>query len=79
MGLSMVGEPVVLACRIEKFATDETGPILADPNTRTMVERALREDAPGAGEGFDFADLGEMQAKGFDRPDHVFAVRARHA
>ena len=43
-----------------------------------MVERALREEAPGAGELFDFTDLGEMQAKGFDKPDHVFAVRARH-
>ena len=28
-GLSMVGEPVVLAFRIEKFVSDKTGPILA--------------------------------------------------
>jgi adenylate cyclase len=62
-GLSMVGEAVVLAFRLEKLATDDTGPIVACAMTRKM-----------AGEAFRFRDLGEMQAKGFDRADHVFAL-----
>jgi adenylate cyclase len=62
-GLSMMGEPVVRAFRIEKFATDETGPIVACPFTREAASRAFR-----------FADLGERMAKGFDRPDQVFAL-----
>jgi len=62
-GLSMVGEAVVLAFRLEKFATDLTGPIVACAMTRKM-----------AGDAFRFRDLGEMQAKGFDRADHVFAL-----
>jgi len=62
-GLSLVGEPVVLAFRLEKFATDATGRILACPVTKVM-----------AGDTFTFRDLGAMQAKGFDRPDHVFAL-----
>ena len=83
MGLSMVGEPVVLACRIEKFATDRTGSILACPATREMVGRATREPAaPGAkkpAETLEFVDLGAMQAKGFDHPDHVYALKVRDA
>lgn len=77
VGLSMVGEPVVLACRIEKFATDQTGPILTCPITRDMVLRASRDltAAELAGPPLEFVDLGEMHAKGFDRPDHVFALR----
>lgn len=78
IGLSMVGEPVVLACRIEKFATDQTGPILTCPNTRDMVLRAMKEQ-PAPDNTLEFADLGTMQAKGFDQPDHVFALRVRHA
>lgn len=62
-GLSLIGEPVVLAFRLEKFATDATGRVLACPVTRVM-----------AGDAFTFRDLGEMQAKGFDRLDHVFAL-----
>jgi class 3 adenylate cyclase len=62
-GLSMMGEPVVRAFRIEKFATDETGPMVACPSTRDAASHAFR-----------FADLGERQAKGFDRPDRVFAL-----
>jgi hypothetical protein len=26
---------------------------------------------------FDFRDLGEIQAKGFDKPDHVYALDGR--
>jgi adenylate cyclase len=62
-GLSLIGEPVVLAFRLEKFATDATGRILTCKITRTM-----------AGDAFTFRDLGAMLAKGFDQPDHVFAL-----
>jgi class 3 adenylate cyclase len=83
IGLSMVGEPVVLACRLEKFATDQTGPVLTCPATRDMVARATRElvanGAPAPGETLEFVDLGVMQAKGFDNPDHVFALRVGNA
>lgn len=62
-GLSLIGAPVVLAFRLEKFATDATGRILACPLTKDL-----------AGEGFAFRDLGLMHAPGFDQPDHVFAL-----
>lgn len=62
-GLSMMGEPVVRAFRIEKFANGVTGPIVTCPETR--------EAAKGA---FEFRDLGEQLAKGFDRADRVFAL-----
>jgi len=62
-GLSMIGEPIVLAFRLEKFAGEALGRILACPKTRQL-----------AGSGFRFRDLGEMSAKGFDRPDHVYAL-----
>ena len=62
-GLSMIGEPIVLAFRLEKFATAATGRILACPVTRRMADAA-----------FEFRDLGQMMAKGFDKPDHVFAL-----
>ena len=64
--------PVVLACRLEKFASDRTGRILTCRTTRQMVAKASRfltEAPPG------FIDLGPMQAKGFDRPDQVFALQ----
>ncbi len=71
MGLSMVGEPIVLASRLEKFATDETGPILVCRMTRQLVAKGARfaEDDP-----LGFRDLGPMHAKGFDYPDHVFSL-----
>ena len=62
-GLSMIGEAVVRAFRMEKFATPDTGPILA---CETTYQMALAH--------FNFSNLGEMQAKGFDRPDRVFAL-----
>ena len=64
-GLSLVGEPVVLAFRLEKFATDASGRILTCPVTRGMAR-----------ERFSFRDLGLMHAKGFDEPDHVFALES---
>jgi class 3 adenylate cyclase len=65
-GLSMIGEPIVIAFRLEKFAHAETGRILACSETRRMAARL-----------FDFRDLGEIQAKGFDKPDHVYALDGR--
>ena len=67
-GLSMVGEAPVLAFRLEKFATDETGSILACRATRDRACSAFR-----------FRDLGQMVAKGFERPDHVYALEAELA
>jgi class 3 adenylate cyclase len=62
-GLSMVGDPVTFAFRLEKFANDETGRILACHATREMAKR-----------DYVFRDLGEIQAKGFDKPDRVYAL-----
>ena len=62
-GLSMVGEPVVRAFRLEKFANDSTGSILACEATKVV--------ATGP---FSFRSLGKMQAKGFDAPDQVYAL-----
>ena len=66
-GLSMIGEPIVLAFRLEKFANARTGRILTCPVTHQMASAT-----------FEFRDLGQMMAKGFDKPDRVFALeRAR--
>jgi class 3 adenylate cyclase len=66
--LSMVGEPVVLAFRLEKFACKDTGRILACPRTRAA-----------AAEAFEFRDLGEMHAAGFMRPERVYALTGPRA
>jgi class 3 adenylate cyclase len=63
-GLSVVGEPVVLAFRLEKVASDETGPIVACPVTRGE-----------AGGAFVFDNLGPKQAKGFETPIEVYALK----
>lgn len=63
LGLSMMGEPVVRAFRLEKLAGPGTGRILACRATRAL-----------AGDALPFRDLGDMSAKGFDRPDRVFAL-----
>jgi class 3 adenylate cyclase len=62
-GLAMMGEAIVKAFRIEKFADDGTGRIVTCAATREL-----------AGDAFAFRDLGERLAKGFDRPDRVFAL-----
>jgi class 3 adenylate cyclase len=64
MGLSMVGETVVLAYRIEKFAGPETGPIVACSVTRQL-----------AAEEYDFEDLGVRELKGFQSPVQLHALR----
>jgi len=63
LGLSMVGESVVLAYRIEKFANTSTGPIIVCPLTQRLAK-----------EEFKFKDLGEHTAKGFDSPHHLFSL-----
>ena len=63
LGLSMVGESVVLAFRIEKIAGDATSPIVVCPDTHLIAERE-----------FEFEDLGPRLAKGFDEPQRVFAL-----
>jgi adenylate cyclase len=63
LSLSMVGESVVLAFRIEKLATKKTGPIIVCPITRKI-----------AGEAFKFKDLGKHQPKGFDEEQNLYAL-----
>lgn len=62
-GLSLVGEPVVLAFRLEKLAGNDTGPILVCGRTRAL-----------AGPGFAFRDLGEITPAGFETTDHVYVL-----
>ncbi|MBN1504128.1 MAG: adenylate/guanylate cyclase domain-containing protein [Candidatus Eisenbacteria bacterium] len=61
--LSIVGEPIVLAFRLEKLACAETGRILACPRTENA-----------ASEAFEFRDLGEKHAAGFSKPERVFEL-----
>jgi class 3 adenylate cyclase len=61
--LSLIGAPVVLAFRIEKYADNETGPIVVCPATRDKASSA-----------FQFKDLGEKPCKGFDDLARVYAL-----
>ena len=63
MGLSMVGESVVLAYRIEKLAGPETAPIVTCSITKQMAQKE-----------FEFRDLGEHTPKGFDEPLHLYGL-----
>jgi adenylate cyclase len=62
-GLSMMGEAIVKAFRLEKFADRATGRIVACAATHDLARGAFR-----------FRDLGERIAKGFDAPDRIFAL-----
>jgi class 3 adenylate cyclase len=62
-GMSMIGEPVVLAFRLEKLVTERTGPIVACGATRELT-------APE----FDYREIGHVTAKGFDKPTGVYAL-----
>ena len=62
-GLSLIGEPVVLAFRLEKLAGAELGTILTCGRTRAL-----------AGSAFAFRDLGEVAPKGFQRLEHVYSL-----
>jgi class 3 adenylate cyclase len=63
LGLSMVGESVVLAFRIEKFADDATGSIIACPVTQMMCA-----------DSFEFRDLGKKKSKGFETSHRLYAL-----
>lgn len=63
VGLAMVGEPVVLAFRIEKLASPDTGHIIVCPRTHQM-----------AASNFDFRQLGPRQVKGLDREFELFSL-----
>jgi class 3 adenylate cyclase len=63
VGLAMVGEPVVLAFRIEKLAASDTGRIIACPRTHEMAEADFR-----------FRPLGSTQVKGLDRDFELYSL-----
>jgi len=63
MGLTMIGEAVPLAFRIEKLANDENGSVLACEETWRRACAA-----------FEFRDLGRREAKGFEELPRVFAL-----
>ena len=63
MGLSMVGESVVLAFRIEKFANEKTGSIIVCPDTMNLAQ-----------DGFEFKSIGKHRAKGFDEEHSLYAL-----
>ena len=63
VGLAMVGEPVVLAFRIEKLASAGTGHIIACPRTYAM-----------AASSFQFQSLGRKQVKGLDREFELYSL-----
>jgi len=63
VGLAMVGEPVVLAFRIEKFATEALGHIIACPKTQEMVSDL-----------FSFKELGPRRVKGLEREFELFSL-----
>ena len=65
-GLSMVGDTVNLAFRLESMATDEMGPILVCRDTRALARGK-----------FDFKDLGEVETKGRRGKEKVFALKCR--
>jgi class 3 adenylate cyclase len=68
LGLSMVGESVVLAFRLEKLADETTGPIVVCPDTRLMAATT-----------FEFEDLGSRTAAGFDAPQRIYALVGERA
>ena len=63
LGLSMVGETVVLAFRIEKLADESTGPIITCPITEKM-----------ASEYFEFKHVGSKKTKGFENSHELFSL-----
>jgi class 3 adenylate cyclase len=61
--LSLVGEPVVLAYRLEKAADDRVGPLLTCARTRA--------EADGC---FAFSDAGKLTLAGFNEPVRAFRL-----
>lgn len=69
--LSIVGEPIVLAYRMEKLADQDTGPLLVCGRTREE-----------AGDAFEYKELGARLLPGFDHAVHVSCLireRPKHA
>lgn len=62
-GLSMIGEPVVLAFRLEKFAQGEGGGIVVAESTFEKAEPA-----------FEFEDRGTAEVAGFEQPQRYYAL-----
>jgi len=65
--LSLVGEPVVLAYRLEKAANDQVGSLLACARTRAAAQ-----------DHFAFEDVGRLDLAGFDAPVHAFRLLGEH-
>ncbi len=63
LGLAMVGEPVVLAFRIEKLASKASGNIIVCPRTHEKVA-----------ESFTFRPLGPQRVKGLDRDFDLYSL-----
>ena len=64
-GLSMIGEPVVLAFRLEKLAQGEGGGIVAAQTTYEKAKRA-----------FEFEDRGTAEVAGFEEPQRYYALHS---
>jgi class 3 adenylate cyclase len=62
-GLALVGEPVVLAYRLEKLAGEETGSILAPESTWRRASSRFR-----------FREVGQRRLPGFETEHRVFAL-----
>lgn len=62
-GLSMIGEPVVLAFRLEKLADGEGGGIVVAESTWEQTQRA-----------FEFEDRGTAKVAGFEEPQRYFSL-----
>jgi class 3 adenylate cyclase len=67
-GLALVGEPVVLAYRLEKLAGEDTGPILASEATWSR-----------AASRFEFREVGWRSLPGFEKKQRVFALLGERA
>ena len=67
-GLSMLGEPVVLAFRLEKLAQEEGGGIVVGAATHAM-----------AGDAFEFEDQGTAEVAGFEEPQRYFSLHGERA
>jgi class 3 adenylate cyclase len=62
-GLSMIGEPVVLAFRLEKLANEATGNIVVAESTWGAAQSE-----------FSFEDRGTAQVAGFEAPQRYFSL-----
>ena len=63
-GLSMIGEPVVLAFRLEKLANAETGSIVVAESTFLAASGS-----------FNFVDQGTASVAGFETPQRYYSLR----